>query len=77
MLKSMPATLGVMGSIPDLGRSHVPRSSQTRAPRLLSLSTLEPELRSGRSLLSTEKGPRRSEDPAQINHRETPPTQRA
>ena len=37
VVKNPPANAGVMGSIPDPGRSHVPRSMQARAPQLLSL----------------------------------------
>ena len=32
-----PANIGDTGSIPDLGRSHIPRSSQAWAPQLLRL----------------------------------------
>ena len=35
--KNLPANAGDAGSIPDPGRSHMPRSSWVQAPHLLSL----------------------------------------
>ena len=37
MVKNPPANAGDMGSIPGLGRSHMPRSNYARVPQLLSL----------------------------------------
>ena len=37
VVKNPPANAGVTGSIPDPGRSHMPRSSEACAPQLLSL----------------------------------------
>ena len=37
MVKDLPANAGNMGSIPDPGRSHMPRSSKACVPQLLSL----------------------------------------
>ena len=44
MMKNPPASVGDLGSIPDPGRSHVPRI--TRVPQLLSLCSKarEPQL---------------------------------
>ena len=46
VVKSPPANAGDIGSIPGAGRSHMPRSSWTRAPQLLSLCSraCEPQL---------------------------------
>ena len=61
MVKNPPANAGDMGSIPGLGRSHMPWSNSARAPQLLSLHSrarepqllkpahLEPVLRNKRS----------------------------
>ena len=37
VVKNLPANAGDTGSIPDLGRSHVPGGNSTPAPQLLSL----------------------------------------
>ena len=37
VVKNPPADAGDTGSIPGLGRSHMPRSKKARAPQLLSL----------------------------------------
>ena len=37
VVENLPANAGDTGSGPDLGRSHMPRSSWAREPRLLSL----------------------------------------
>ena len=37
VVKNPPANAGNMGSIPDLGGSHVPQSNSAPAPQLLSL----------------------------------------
>ena len=37
MVENLPANAGDTGSSPDLGRSHMPRSSWAREPHLLSL----------------------------------------
>ena len=68
VVESLPASAGDTGSSPGLGRSHMPRSNEARAPQLLSLSSraCEPQLLSLRvwSLCSatgeaaTVKGPR-------------------
>ena len=39
VVKNPPPNAGETGSIPDWGRSHVPRGSWARAPQLLSLHT--------------------------------------
>ena len=46
VVKNPPASAGDMGSSPGLGRSHMPRSNQARAPQLLSLRSRarEPQL---------------------------------
>ena len=51
VVKNPPANAGDTGSSPGLGRSHVPRSNQARAPQLLSLcsSAREPQLQSLRA----------------------------
>ena len=44
--KNLPANSGDMGSIPDLGRSHMQQSSRAHVPQLLSLCSRawEPQL---------------------------------
>ena len=37
MVKNLPANAGDTGSIPGLGRSHMPRSNEAREPQLRSL----------------------------------------
>ena len=37
MVKNPPANAGDTGSIPGLGRSHMPRSNKAHVPQLLSL----------------------------------------
>ena len=37
VVKSPPANAGDIGLIPDLGRSHMPRSIEARAPQLQNL----------------------------------------
>ena len=51
VVKSPPASAGDMDSIPGPGRSHMPLSSRTRAPQLLSLLSRahEPQLLSLRA----------------------------
>ena len=44
MVKSLPANAGVTGSVPDLGRCHVPRSNSAQGPQLLSLCSRDREL---------------------------------
>ena len=46
VVKNPPANAGDVGSIPGLGRSHMPRSNEVRAPQLLSLCSRarEPQL---------------------------------
>ena len=72
MVESSPASAGNMGSIPALGRSHMPVSSWTRVPRLLSLCSraqelqvlrpacLEPVLRNKRSHCNEEPVPEKA-----------------
>ena len=43
-MKSPPAEVGDVDSIPDLGRSHVPQSNKARVPQLLSLCPRAGEL---------------------------------
>ena len=51
VVKNPPANAGDMGSSPGPGRSHMPRSNQSRAPQLLSLHSRarEPQLLSPRA----------------------------
>ena len=42
VVKNPPPNAGDSGSIPDWGRSHVPRGRWARAPQLLSLHTYSP-----------------------------------
>ena len=42
-MKTLPDNGGEAGSIPDLGRSHMPWSNYARAPQLLSLCSLDRE----------------------------------
>ena len=46
VVKNLPANAGDTGLIPDLGRSHMPRSNQAHAPQLLNLyfRAWEPQL---------------------------------
>ena len=44
MVKNPPANAGDTGSIPGLGRSHMPWSNWARAPQLLKPAHLEPVL---------------------------------
>ena len=44
VVKNLPASVGEMGSIPDPGRSHMPRGNQACAPNLLSLYSRAQEL---------------------------------
>ena len=46
VIENLPANAGDVGSNPGLGRSHMPQSSWTRAPQLLSLHSRarEPQL---------------------------------
>ena len=44
MVKNPPASVGDVGSIPDPGRSHVPRSTWAGAPQLLSLQVTTTEV---------------------------------
>ena len=48
VVKNQPANAGDTGSIPGLGRSHMPWSNEARVPQLLSLCSRahEPQLRS-------------------------------
>ena len=43
VVKNLPANVGDMGSIPGLGRSHMPQGNEAHAPQLLSLSTTATE----------------------------------
>ena len=43
MDKKLPVNAGDMGSIPGLGRSHMPQSNEARVPQLLSPSTATTE----------------------------------
>ena len=56
VVKNLPANAGDMGSIPALGRFHMPPGQLVHTPQLLSLHTLEPMLHNMRSLLN-EKAP--------------------
>ena len=44
VVKNLPANVGDMGSIPGLGRSHMPQSNEVQVPQLLSpgTATIEP-----------------------------------
>ena len=60
VVKNPPANAGDMGSSPGLGRSHMPRSNEARAPQLLSLRSRarEPQLLSPRATTTEARVPR-------------------
>ena len=60
VVKNLPANAGDTGSIPVLGRSHMPRSNQVRAPQLLSLRSRahEPQLLSPHATTTEAHTPR-------------------
>ena len=60
VVRSPPASVGDTGSSPGPGGSHMPRSSQARAPRLLSLRSgaHEPQLLSPRATTTAARAPR-------------------
>ena len=60
MVKNLPATAGDMGSIPGLGRSHMPQNSEARAPQLLSLRSRArgPQLQSPCATATEARAPR-------------------
>ena len=49
VVENLPASAGDTGSIPGLGRSHMPWSSWAHAPQLLKPACLEPVLCNKRS----------------------------
>ena len=76
MVENLPANAGDMGSIPGLGRSHMPRSNWAREPQLLSLRVWSlcaaivrgprTAMKSGPHLPQLERKPsQRNEDPTQ------------
>ena len=60
VVKNPPANAGDAGSSPGLGRSHMPRSNEARAPQLLSLSSRarEPQLLSPHATATEARVPR-------------------
>ena len=70
VVKNPPANAGDTGSSPGLGRSHMPRSNQARAPQLLSLRSRahEPQLLSLRATTTEARAPR-----ARAPQQEKPP----
>ena len=64
--ENLPANAGDVGSIPDLGRLHMPQSNSTLLPQLLSLCSIRSEATAVRSPYSPqlEKNPHSNEDPA-------------
>ena len=92
MVKNLPANAGDTGSVPGLGRSHLPRGSSACAPQLL--KPVHPTARAPQEKplqweathtsksrprsLQLEKSPCSHEDPAQpkIKTKETPVTGR-
>ena len=60
MVKNPPASAGDTGSSPGPGKSHVPRSNQARAPKLLSLRSRaqEPQLLSPCATTTEARAPR-------------------
>ena len=70
MVEGPPADAGDVGSSPGPGKSHMPRSSWARAPRLLSLCSgaREPQLLSPRAAIAGARVPR-----ARAPQRERPP----
>ena len=60
MVKNPPANAGDTGSSPGSGRSHMPRSNETRAPQLLSLRSgaRKPQLLSPRATTTEARAPR-------------------
>ena len=59
VVKNPPANAGDTGSIPGLGRSHMPRSNKDRVPQLLKPVRLELVLLNNRS--------QRNEKPTHLN----------
>ena len=49
VFENLPAKARDMGSIPGLGRSHMPRNNQAHIPQLLKPECLEPVLQNKRS----------------------------
>ena len=60
MVKNPPANAGDTGSIPDLGRSHMPRNDKAHVPQLLSLDSRarEPQLLSLCATTTEARAPR-------------------
>ena len=60
VVKNLPANARDTGSIPGLGRAHMPRSNSARAPQLLSLSSRarEPQLLSPCATTTEARAPR-------------------
>ena len=59
--ESLLPNAGDMGSIPDMGRPHTPRSSWALEPQLLSLCSTEPTCCTYWSLHALEPGPQQKE----------------
>ena len=64
VVKNRPANAGDTGSVPNLGRSHVPQGNQACAAQLLNPSTLQPQLANRRG--------RCREKPTRCNQRGLP-----
>ena len=60
VVKNLPTNAGDTGLIPGLGRSHMPRSNQARAPQLLSLCSTArvPQLLSLHATTTEARAPR-------------------
>ena len=72
MAGTLPANAGNTGSIPGLGRFHVPRSSEAHESRLLKPVRLKPVLRAKRSHCDEEPANRG----APASHSQRKPTQK-
>ena len=75
VVENPPAKAGDTGSIPSLGRSHMPRSSSARAPQLLSLCSraCEPQLLSPRAATTEACVPRAVLHNERSHRNEKPP----
>ena len=52
VVKNLPANAGDTGSVPRLGRSHMPRSNETQEPQLLKTAHPSSTTREGTALRS-------------------------
>ena len=65
MVKNPPPNAGDTGSIPGLGRSHMPQSNQARAPQLLSPCAATTKARAPRARALQQQKPPQGEACAQ------------